>query len=140
MKVETIFNHKISEDVRSKVIIFKNEAYSYFDSGLSRHVFVNKDKTKVIKILISDTDGHNFNLDEYEIYNSASENNKKQMAYTEISSDNTIIVQEYCSPIKFDERQMTLPQIRFALSCRNEVGWTNDGKLVCFDLDEFKRH
>lgn len=29
--------------------------------------------------------------------------------------------------------------MRFAMSCRNEVGW-KDGELVCYDLDEFKKY
>ena len=28
----------------------------------------------------------------------------------------------------------------FADSCRGEVGWTKEGKLVCFDLDEYKKY
>jgi hypothetical protein len=138
MKIEAIINREISEDITSKVILYNNEPFTYFDSGLTRYVFTNKDRTKVIKILINDD--HNYNLEEFEIYSSSKDSVKEQMAKTELTHSGMIIEQEFCLPIKFYDRQMTLQEIKFALSCRNEVGWNKDGKLVCFDLDEFKKY
>jgi hypothetical protein len=140
MKIEHIINleHRTSS-IRDQVILYKGEAFSFFDAGLTRYVFTNADKTKVIKILI-DKSSKDYNLEEAEIYTNASKENKSQMAKTILTYNGSIIEQEFCNPIKFDDRDMTIPQILFASKCRNEVGWNNEGKLVCFDLDEFKKY
>lgn len=140
MKIENIIQHDHQDDsIKKKVILYKNEAYTYFDSGLTRHVFVNPDKTKVIKILIH-KDMKDYNQEEFEIYQNANKEIREQLAKTKLTLNGFVIEQEYCNPIKFDDRELTLPQIMFASSCRNEVGWTKEGKLVCFDLDEYKRY
>jgi len=53
---------------------------------------------------------------------------------------NGMVEQEFLTPIKFGGRRLSIPQKLFASKCRNEVGWTDDGRLVCFDLDEFKKY
>lgn len=120
------------------VVIFNNEIYTYLDSGLTRKVYVNEDKTKVVKILIDDQ--YNFNKSEYDTYNNSSEENRIQMAETFLSKDGFYVIQEYVENIKFSSKRMNMKQILFAESCRKEVGWTSDGRLVCFDLDEFKKY
>ncbi len=138
--IEHIIEQQVSaNEVKNQVIIYKGEAFTYFDTGLTRFVFANKDKTKVIKLLIS-KNNHDFNLEEAQIYKAASVEKKKQMAKTELTYDGSIIEQEFCNPIKIDNRSLTIAQILFAQSCRNEVGWTADGHLVCFDLDEYKKY
>lgn len=140
MKIEHVIKQdKTDESIKKKAILYKNEAFTYFDSGLTRHVFVNKDKTKVIKILIK-KDHKDFNQEEIDIYNNANSEIKKQMAKTVSTYDGFVVEQEFCNPIKWDERSMSISQIMFATSCRNEVGWNKDGDLVCFDLNEFKRY
>lgn len=139
-KIENIIQlDRIDSSVTKQTILYKGEAYTYFDSGLTRYVFVNKDKTKVIKLLI-EKDSFDFNLEESEIYNNASDERKKELAKTELTYDGLIIEQEFCNPIKMDDRELTIPQMLFASSCRDEVGWTKEGKLVCFDLDEYKKY
>jgi len=118
-------------------IFYKGEQWKFYDSGLTRNVFVNEDKTKVIKVLIN-SDGINHNKLEYDIYNDSDD--KSEFAFTEISSDNTIVEQEYVEPIKFSSKELTLREILFANSCRGEVGWNKENKLVCFDLDEYKKY
>lgn len=126
-------------EITKQAVLYKGEAYTFFDEGLTRYVFANKDKTKVIKILIDeDKYAKDFNQEELDIYNSASDEKKRQLAKTEMNG--RIIEQEFCEPIKFNQRPLTIPQIRFAQSCRNEVGWTADGRLVCFDLSELKKY
>lgn len=125
--------------VKGQAVIYKGEAYTYFDSGLSRHVFVNAEKTKVIKLLV-DKRGYQFNKEEFDIYSKASDDIKNKMAHTQISPDGLVIEQEFVTPIKMSDKQMTMPQILFANSCRDEVGWNDKGELVCFDLDEFKKY
>lgn len=122
-------------------ILYKGEAFTFFDSGLTRYVFANDDKTKVIKILIEKEVGRfDYNKEESEIYTNASDEKKAKLAKTELTYNGTIIEQEFCNPIKFDKRKLTLPQILFAGACRNEVGWTKEGNLVCFDLDEYMKY
>jgi len=140
MKIEQILQQDDSvRDIESLAIIHKGEVYTFFDKGNTRNVFVNDSKTKVIKLLINKRD-KDFNLEEIEIYKDASDSVKEQMAYTSSDYDGYVVEQEFCLPVKYVKREMTIAQILFASSCRNEVGWTKDGRLVCFDLDEFKKY
>lgn len=140
MKIETILQQdKIDKSIQGQVILYKGEAFTFYDCGLTRHVFVNDSKTKVIKILI-DKDSIDYNRQEIEIYTKASPELKAQMAKTQSEYDGYVVEQEFCEPIKFNDRELTIQQIMFATSCRNEVGWNKDGQLVCFDLDEFKKY
>lgn len=125
----------VTQDIRQEVILYKGETYTYFDSGLTRHVFVNPDKTRVIKFVIDDY--IEFNEKEYKIYQNS--NNKSELAETFLEEQGMIIEQEFCNPIKFDDRPLTIKQILFARSCRDEVGWDKDGNLKCFDLSEYKQ-
>ena len=138
-KIETILQQEVRDDVKHDAIFHKGEVYTYFDEGLTRHVYANDSKTKVIKILIR-KDCMDFNLEEAEIYENASEDVKKEMAETKLTLDGMLIEQEFCNPIKFDDRNLTIPEMLFASSCRDEVGWTKNGVLVCFDLDEYKKY
>lgn len=140
MKIEQVVQmDKITKSITEQVILYKGEAFTFFDEGLTRYVFSNESKTKVIKVL-QDDHSFDFNLEEFDIYNKALDEVKSLMAHTELTYNGTIIEQEFCNPIKFDDRKMNIPQILFASSCRNEVGWNKNGKLVCFDLNEFKRY
>lgn len=118
-------------------ILFKEEVFDYWDEGCTRYVFVNKNKTQVIKIPKDRFHG-NFNELEFKIYNEASENERDLMALTLLEEG--IIIQEYCTPIKWGGKKLTKEQRIFANSCRDEVGWDSDGKLICFDLDDFKKY
>lgn len=139
MKIEQIILQKRNDDsIKKKAILYKGEAYTFFDHGLTRYVFVNPSKTKVIKILI-DADSFDYNLEEIEIYKNAGAATKKQMAKTKLEYDGLVVEQEFCNPVKLDDRKMTIAQIAFATSCRNEVGWDADGNLKCFDLNEFRK-
>ena len=133
----SIENIQISKDIKNSVIQHKGDIYNYYDSGLSRHVFVNADKTKVVKIPVNPSNQF-FNDEEYEIYINSSEDKKKKLVKTEIY--NGIIEQEYVTPIKYSDKKLLMSQIIFARSCREEVGWDKDGNLVCFDLSEYKKY
>jgi len=142
MRIEQIINmeHR-NRSIIDSPILYKGECFTFFDTGLTRYVFANADKTKVIKILIEKEEGRfDFNAEEADIYINASDEKKSKLAKTELTYNGTIIEQEFCNPIKFDDRKMTIPQILFASSCRNEVGWTKEGKLVCFDLNEYMKY
>lgn len=137
-KIENIVKQsKLTDTIKSSTILYKGEVFTFFDEGLTRYVFVNKNKTKVIKILIENY--FDYNKLEAEIYKNASEKTKTLFAKTKLTTNGTIIEQEFCNPIKFDDRPLTIPEMLFAGKCRNEVGWNSEGKLVCFDLDEFNK-
>ncbi len=139
INVIDVLENKISvQEAKKMVIMHNNEAYTYFDEGCTRHVFVNADQTKVIKIHQSKMSGINYNKKEADIYESASDENKAQMVPSQYV--NGLVEQPFVTPIKFGGRKLSIPQRMFASSCRNEVGWDDDGNLVCFDLDEFKKY
>ena len=135
--VQDIIEQKITvEEAASMVIMHQGETFEYFDEGCTRYVFANKDKTKVIKLEMNNSTM--FNKEEADIYERASDEVKAQMAETKMV--NGFIEQEFCMPIKFAGQKLTMSQIRFASSCRDEVGWNQKGELVCFDLDEYKKY
>lgn len=135
--VQDIMENKITAHEASEMsIMHQGEIYSYFDEGCTRYVFTNEDKTKVIKLEKERRNNH-FNELEDEIYKNASEENKKLMAETKMI--NGFIEQEFVLPIKFGGKKLTMEQVRFAQSCRNEIGWKGEN-LVCYDLDEFKKY
>src|SRR5258708_5437043 len=111
MKIEHIIQqNKIDKSIQNQAILYKGEAYTYFDSGLTRHVFINADKTKVIKILV-DKNHIDFNLEEIEIYENANDKVRTEMAHTVTAYDGFVVEQEFCNPIKFDDRRLTIPQM-----------------------------
>lgn len=138
LKVQDIIEQEISlHNARSMAIMHQGEIFSYFDEGCTRFVFVNKDKSKVIKLLKKEL-GKDYNEEEAEIYANAKPEDKAQMAETTLQ--NGFIEQKFCLPIKYGGKKLSIPQRLFAASCRNEVGWTEDDTLVCFDLDEYKKY
>jgi len=136
VKIEQILEID-KRDNKQDVILYKGEAWCYFDSGLTRHVFTNKNKTKVIKFLI-EKDHYNFNKEEFDVYEKAKD--RQYLAFTTLELNGNIIEQEFCNPIKFDERKLTMKQMLFANRCRNEVGWDKYGNLKCFDLSEYNQY
>ena len=99
MKIEQVIKQdKIDSSITKQAIIYKGEAFTFFDTGLTRFVFTNKDKTKVIKLLIN-KDSVDYNLEEEQIYKNASEEKRKELAKTELTYNGSIIEQEFCNPI-----------------------------------------
>lgn len=125
------------EDAKTLVILHKQEAFKFFDEGTTRYVYVNQDNTKVIKLNKTES-GFDWNTEELKIYQNATEEDKAQMAKTEMT--NGFIEQDFCIPIKFGGKRLSISERLFAASCRNEVGWSREGTLICFDLDEFKKY
>jgi hypothetical protein len=138
MKIEQILQQNL-RDVKNNVVLYKGEAYHYWDSGLTRHVFVNADKTKVIKFLI-EKNHTDYNLEEFQQWEKASPEVRMELAETSLELNGLVIEQEFCNPIKWDDRKMNMKQILFAGRCRHEVGWDKDGNLKCFDLSEYKQY
>lgn len=144
MKNINIISDKIAIEQDTDVIIVNGEAFTYKASGLTRRVYANKDKTSVIKIPLKES--YNYaNKEEMQIYEDASEKVKPQMAETEMLP-NGYIKQEFLwtldDPLT-DEmitRKITTEEIRFARSCRNDVGFDKNGAMKCHDLEEFKKY
>lgn len=117
---------------KATVIYHRGEIYEYLNQGLTREVFVNKEKTKVVKINKSLYDA---NSEELEIYNTSFQKDKMAKTWKE----DGLIIQEYCRPIK-DEDFKTIGEIQFVQSCRNDCGVNLNGVIVCYDLSEFKNY
>ena len=144
-KIEQIVNVSTATvESTADVILVNNEVFTYKNTGLTRRVFANKDKTLVVKVPIQvDFQRHNDN--EATLWNEASDEVRLQLAETQRLS-NGYILQEYLHTLDDKETQewlgrpMTNKEIRFATSCRNEVGYDANGVLKCFDYDEFKQY
>jgi hypothetical protein len=115
-------------------VLYKGEVWDYFDEGLSRRVYVNSDRTKVVKFLIEPM-GVDYNEIENRIYQTAA--SKGELAHTQLVDG--VIEQEFLEPIKWSNKEMNLLQIQFSRRCRGEVGWDKNGVLKCFDLDEWRK-
>jgi hypothetical protein len=126
------------------VILVNGEAFTYKNSGLTRRVFVNKDKTLVVKVPINTYD-QTHNDKEAKHWSESSEEERKQLAETK-RLPNGFIVQEFLQTLDDDTtpewlgRPLTMTEIAFASSCRSEVGFDANGVLKCYDYDEFKKY
>lgn len=133
-----------SDENKADVIIVNGEAFTFKATGLTRRVFENADKTKVVKVPVEKYSQH-FNDDERDIWDNASEEKRKELATTEMLP-NGYIMQEYLHSLDDPNtadwlgRIMTMKEIRFADSCRSDVGFDKDGNLKCFDLEEYKKY
>lgn len=145
MNIEYKINYEqYSQENSADVIIVKGETYTFKSSGLTRRVFANSDKTKVIKVPVKLNTFH-FNNEEVDCWNNADDETRLELASTKIL-ENGYIEQEYLHTLDDDTtpnwlgRPMTQKEIRFATSCRDDVGYDNDGNLKCFDLHEYKQY
>ena len=144
MKDFIINTDRLAQEQDNDVIIVNGEAFTYKSSGLTRRVYANKDKTFVIKIPLKESYSY-CNKEEISIYENASEKTKSQMAETQILP-NGYIMQEFLwsldDPLTDGviTRKITAEEIRFARSCREDVGFDKDGVMKCFDLEEFKKY
>lgn len=144
-KIEQIVNvNTATVESKADVILVNGEAFTYKNSGLTRRVFVNKDKTLIVKVPITVEDQrHNDN--EAELWSEADEETRSQLAETQRLS-NGYILQEFLQTLDDEtteewlNRPMSMSEIRFATSCRNEVGYDTSGRLKCYDYDEFKKY
>ncbi len=126
------------------VIVVGTEVFTFKNTGLTRRVFVNKDKTLVVKVPITRHDQrHNDN--EAEHWKDCTEEQRKELAETKRLT-NGYIVQEFLQTLDDDTtpewlgRPLTMTEIGFASSCRSEVGFDTNGVLKCYDYDEYKKY
>lgn len=126
------------------VIVVGTEVFTFKNTGLTRRVFENKDKTLVVKVPITRHDQkHNDN--EANLWVESDDDLKSQLAETK-RLPNGYVVQEYLHTLDDDDtpgwlgRSLTMDEISFASSCRSEVGFDANGILKCYDYDEFKKY
>lgn len=144
-KIEQIINvNTATVESKADVILVNGEAFTYKNTGLTRRVFVNKTKTLVIKVPV-DEDYQRHNDNEAKLWLEPSDELKAQLAETK-RLPNGYILQEYLHTLDDDETQdiigraMTMDEIAFAASCRDDVGFDSNGVLKCYDYDEFKKY
>jgi hypothetical protein len=138
IEIENIGKQEISlQEAREIAILHEGEIYGFFDEGTSRFVYVNRDMTKVLKM--NKSKFSDFNKIEIEIYEKANQEDRSMMVSTKFL-ERGLIEQKFITPIKYGGRKLTFEQQNFANSCRGEVGWDENGNLLCFDLDDFKKY
>lgn len=132
-------------EVKADAVVWNNEVWKFHATGLTRRVFVNEDRTKVIKVPVQRYD-YNHNANEAESWKKMSEDKKKEFAECEILPNGWLMM-EFLTTLndpdvfeKWGHRELTTEEMQFAASCRNEVGFDSDGNLKCFDYDEYRRY
>lgn len=144
MKKLNILTEQHSLENNADVVVVNGEPFFYKNSGLTRRVFANKEKTKVVKIPV-DKFGQSYNDQEFDIWSKANLEKQAKLAQTEIQ-ENGYIIQEYLHTIDdpetplWLERDMTQEEIRFSKSCRSDVGYDKEGNLKCYDLHEYNQY
>ena len=146
-KIEHIINTE--NEFKADCILVGKEIFTYKATGNTRKVYENKSKTFVIKIHINQNEySTDYNKIEEELYKNSDNEIKKQLAETKIL-ENGYIMQEYLHSLddpdteKWLEKKgiiMSMKDIRFAKSCRNDVGYDEQGNLKCFDIEEYKQY
>jgi hypothetical protein len=126
-RIEQILDVNVATvESTADVILVNGEAFTFKSSGLTRRVFVNKDKTLIVKVPITIYDQAHNDM-EAELWQEADEETRSQLAETQ-RLPNGYILQEFLQTLDDDTteewlgRPMTMAEIRFATSCRNDVG------------------
>ncbi len=145
MKIEEVSSVQVrTVEADADVILVNGVPFFYKNTGNTRRVFVNKEKTLVVKVPITTLD-QQYNDNEAQKWDEFSDEVRTQFAETKLL-EGGYVVQEYLHTMDDPEtenwlgRNMTMSEVRFALSCRNEVGYDANGVLKCYDYDEFKKY
>ena len=134
-----------SNQVKSDAVLFNGEAFVFHNTGLTRRVYANKTKTKVVKVPITEMDFEH-NRKEADLWETASEQTKLQLTPCRLlpngwlEMDFLYTLNDPETEDKFGHVVLTNLDIQFASSCRNEVGYDAEGKLRCYDYDEYKKY
>jgi hypothetical protein len=140
-KIEQIIT--VENSTNFDCIYVEGEVFTYKNSGLTRKVYENANKTFVIKIHVDEC--VNWNKREFKVWEGAHDVERQKMAQTQ-HLKNGYIKQEFLYSLDdertkdFIQRDLTMKEIRFAQSCRNDVGFDKNGNLKCFDLEEYKNY
>jgi hypothetical protein len=132
-------------EVKSDAVLWNNEAWTFHATGLTRRVFVNAARTRVIKVPVHRFD-YEHNRNEAESWKTLSEEKRNEFAECAILP-NGWLEMEFLTTLndpdvyeKWSHRELSVEELQFASSCRNEVGFDKDGKLKCYDYDEYRRY
>ncbi len=142
-KIEQITT--VEDKINFDCIYVEGEVFTYKNSGLTRKVYENANKTFVIKIHVEENEPVNWNKREFEVWEETHDVERRKMAETKLLK-NGYIKQEFLYSLDdertkdFIKRDLTMREIRFAQACRNDVGFDKDGNLKCFDLEEYKNY
>ncbi len=129
----------------AEAVLFEGVAYVYHNTGLTRRVFVNKEKTKVVKIPVTEHD-FDHNKAEAEQWANASEKMRARLTPCRLLSNGWLemdflyTLNDKETEAKWGHLDLTVEEITFASSCRNEVGFDTEGKLRCYDYDEYMKY
>ncbi len=133
------------KEVKSDAVMFNGEAYVYHNTGLTRRVFVNKEKTKVVKIPVSEHDFEH-NRNEAEMWENATDEQRATLTPCRLLSNGWLemdflyTLNDPETDVKWGHIELSNLDIQFASSCRNEVGFDTEGKLRCYDYDEYRKY
>lgn len=138
-----------TNEIKADAIFHNGEVFSYHASGLTRRVFANADRTKVLKVPVTLMD-YEHNRKEAEAWSKMNEEERKEFAECKLN-ENGWLEMEFLTTLheleekpdvakQFENVRMSTEEIKFAQSCRNEVGFDKNGKLKCFDYDEYRRY
>jgi hypothetical protein len=127
---------------KTDAILVNGEVFAFKADGLTRRVFANADKTKVVKVCFAR--GNYFNQEELNLFTQANDKKKAELADTKML-DNGYIEQEYLITLDMPEadeliKNLTPEQIAFARSCRGDVGFDKNGVLKCHDIEEYRKY
>lgn len=142
--LNTININETTAEMKADCLYVNGEVYTYKNEGLTRRVYVNADKTLVVKVPIGRFD-QSHNDYEVDMWDQANSEVKLELAET-VKLNNGYLIQEFVQSIDDNTtpewlgRPMTMKEIRFSKSCRDDVGYTKDGRLVCYDFQEFKQY
>jgi len=133
------------KEVKSDAVMWNNEAWTFHATGLTRRVFVNADRTKVIKVPVSYFD-YQHNKNEAESWKTLDDKLRDEFAECTLLP-NGWLQMEFLTTLndpdvfeKWGHRELSVEELQFASACRNEVGFDKDGKLKCYDYDEYRKY
>jgi hypothetical protein len=137
------------KEVKGDAVFHNGEVFTFHDTGLTRRVYVNADRTKVLKVPVSLLD-YEHNRHEAESWENMSEEKRQEFAECKLLSNGwlemefLVTLKELSENEKVAEEwshlELSAEDMAFAASCRNEVGFDKDGKMKCYDYDEYRRY
>lgn len=137
------------KEVKGDAVFHNGEVFTFHDTGLTRRVYVNADRTKVLKVPVSLLD-YDHNRREAEAWESMSEEKRKEFAECKLLSNGWLEMEFLVTLRELEEdeklaeewsdREVTAAEMAFAASCRNEVGFDKDKTMKCYDYDEYRRY
>lgn len=138
-----------AKEVKGDAIFHNGKVFTFHETGLTRRVYVNAERTKVLKVPVSLID-YEHNRHEAEAWEQMNSEKREEFAECKLLENGwlemefLVTLNELSKDEKLAEEwshiDLSAAQMAFAASCRNEVGFDKDGKLKCYDYDEYRRY